>query len=244
MYRLFIIVLLLPCISFGQTNADKNLVAWYNFNGNSKDLSGHNNNPLVDHSTPAEDRHGKKDSARYFNGKTDFIQIKNNSSLNPEEITLLAIIKPMGFYKGTCHNNSIIEKGEWDYKPGNYAIRFTAGEYTHGDCYDSDTAHQNFVGMASNTPGKTSRDIYVVPGTWYHIVFTFNKEYCRLYIDGELITSFGSAGKLGKNKDDLFLGKKDNAQYPYWFKGVIDEVRIYNRSLLSDEVAALYEELK
>ena len=80
-------------------------------------------------------------------------------------------------------------------------------------------------------------------GTWYLVVYTYGKQSSKLYIDGEMITSFVTKNKIGKNKDDLFLGRKDNAQYPYWFNGVMDEIRIYNRTLSADEVTELYEEL-
>jgi hypothetical protein len=58
-----------------------------------------------------------------------------------------------------------------------------------------------------------------------------------------MISSFQTTMKIGKNKEDLFLGKKDNEQYPYWFNGVIDEIRIYNKALTFDEVTELYTEL-
>jgi hypothetical protein len=228
---------------FTQTKLNNGLVAWYPFNGNANDESGKGNNPVSNNATLTADRFGNPNGAYLFNGESNFIRIKNSSSLCPEEMTLVAVIKPLGFYNGLCYNNSIIDKGSWDYRPGCYALRFTAGEYTKGDCRDGDTAHQNFVGMAAANPGKTSQDIYVKPNTWYYIIFTINNQYGRLYIDGEMISSFQTTMKIGKNKEDLFLGKKDNEQYPYWFNGVIDEIRIYNKALTFDEVTELYTEL-
>ena len=229
--------------SFSQITLDKGLVLHYTFNGSVKDESNNNNNPVFNNSKLVEDRFGNKNAAAYFNGVDNYIQIKNNSSLCPEEITMVAVIKPMGFYNGKCFNNSIIDKGYLDFNPGCYALRYTAGEYTHGDCDDGDTAHQNFVGMVSGTSGKTSGDEYIKLNTWYNVVFTFNKQYCRLYLNGEMISSYGSGGNIGKNKEDLFIGKKGNPNYPNWFNGVVDEIRIYNRSLKSEEVAELYTQL-
>lgn len=231
-------------VGFSQPIPDKNLVGWYPFNGNANDESGKGNNPLSNNATLTEDRFGNKNNAFYFNGESNFIQIKNSPSLCPEEMTLVAIIKPMGFYNGLCYNNSIIDKGEKDFLPGAYALRYTAGEYTQGDCKDGDPEHQNFVAMAATNGGNTSKDIYVKLDTWYYVVYTFNKQYSRLYIDGDLISSYPSKGKIGKNKQDLFFGKKDNPDFPYWFKGVMDEIRIYDRALNSEEVYTLYNQLK
>ena len=240
--KLSLLSIILFCFidsSFSQVNLNKGLVAYYTFTGEAKDESGKNNNPIFNNISLTEDRFGNKNSAGYFNGKDNYIRIKNSPSLCPDEITMFAIIKPMGFYQGVCYGNAVIDKGVKDNIPGFYGLRFSPGEYTR-DCYDGDSLHQNFQGTVAYGNGKTSGDIYIKPGTWYAIVFTYNKDYCRLYLDGEMISSYGSVSKLGKNNDDLFFGKKNNTQYPYWYNGVIDEIRIYNRALTNDEVLELY----
>lgn len=237
------LLLMVMVVSHGQTDLKKGLVVYLPFNGNANDESGKANNPISNNATLTEDRFGNTNSAYYFNGTSSFMRIKNNSSLCPEEMTLVAVIKPMGFYQGPCYNNTIIDKGVGDYKPGDYALRFTAGEYTQGDCNDGDSAHQNFVGMASTNGGATSQDTYVQLDTWYYLIYTVSKENSRLYVDGEIMMGKQSKIKIGKNSDDVFLGHKDNPKFPYWFKGVIDEIRIYNRALNFEEVTALYEEL-
>lgn len=240
MNRFFIFLLLFSTPAAAQVITDKSLVAFYPFNGNANDESGYGNNPVTNNATLTEDRFGNKNAAYRFNGESNFIQVKNSSSLCPDELTLVAIIKPMGFYNGLCYNNTILDKGARDYLPGDYALRYTAGEYTQGDCNQADNEHQNFVGMTSMNGGNTSQDIYVKTDTWYYVVYTFNKNHSRLYINGDLISSNPSRGKIGKNKEDLFLGRKDNPQYPYWFNGIMDEIRIYNRALNSEEVFELY----
>jgi hypothetical protein len=45
-----------------------------------------------------------------------------------------------------------------------------------------------------------------------------------------------SATNHGNNFDDLFIGKMDNPQYPYWHNADIDDIRIYNRALSASEV--------
>ena len=38
----------------------------------------------------------------------------------------------------------------------------------------------------------------------------------------------------------LFIGKHGDPQFPYWFNGVLDEVRIYKGALCEGEVKMLY----
>jgi hypothetical protein len=228
-------------ITLANSSLNFGLVAYYPFTGNADDSSGNHNNPVFNNTTLVADRFGNPVAACEFNGKDSYIRIPNSASLCPGDITLVAIVKPTGFYDGPCYNNSIIDKGAWDYKPGCYSLRFSAGEYTEGDCKDGDREHQNFVGMTADNGGSTSQDTYVIPGTWYHVVYTYGRTHSRLYINGDLISSLPSKGSFGKNSEDLFIGKKDNSQYPYWFKGIIDEIRIYKRALSGQEVFDLYQ---
>lgn len=236
---LIFIILFIPVSSIAQVNLKSGLVAYYPFNGNANDESGNKNNPIFNNAALATDRFGNKNGAYYFNGKNSYLQIKNNSQLSPDELTLMAIIKPMGFYMGICYNNAIIDKGGPDYLRGNYALRFTAGEYTNGDCYEQSITHQNFVGMTANNGGGTSRKNYVTLNTWYCVVFTFKNGESKMYLDGRLISTESSNGVIGKNNRDIFIGKKDHEQYPYWFNGIMDEIRIYNRAITGDEVKEL-----
>jgi len=226
----------------GQTpDLKRSLIAYYPFLGNDSDMSGHNNHPDYNNATLTEDRFGKPNSAYYFNGSS-YMQITNTDELCPEELSLCAIIKPMGFYKGKCYNNAIIDKGIWDYRDGDYALRFSAGEYTKGDCNKPASEHQSFFGAARNNPGPTGKDNYIKLNTWYCIVFTMDSNFLKLYLDGKLISTEKRTHELGANDEDLFLGKKLNQQYQYWFKGVMDEIRIYNRALSAEEVAQFYQQ--
>ena len=238
--KVFLLCILLYCTTASaQINLKEGLVAYYPFEGTANDMSGNNNNPIFNNTSFVPDRFGKKAAACYFNGKNNYIRIKNTPELSPEEFSLVAIIKPLGFYNGNCYNNAIIDKGYTDYQRGNYALRFTAGEYTNGDCSDPSLEHQNFVGMAYVNGGSTSKNLTVQLNNWYCVVYTFSRQNARLYVNGKLITSVTPTHTVGKNGDDLFLGKKNNNQFPYWFNGVMDEIRIYNRALNDAEVLTL-----
>ena len=55
------------------------------------------------------------------------MKVKNSISLNPPEITIMAIVKAKGFYSGTCHGNEIVGKGNRDDLNGFYYMRFQDG---------------------------------------------------------------------------------------------------------------------
>lgn len=82
-------------------------------------------------------------------------------------------------------------------------------------------------------------------GEWYHVVSTFNPEDrgVRLYVDGILRrTAYGSSGF-----DSIYFDSPNSLKIGYnpvnrgYFRGFIDEVRVYNRALSSDEIMTLYD---
>ncbi len=239
---IFIISLLFfSALSYSQVNLNQGLLAYYPFSGNANDASGNNNNPVFNNATLTSDRLGNPNSAYHFNGTDNYMRIPNSASLNTvNQMSLCAWVRPMGYYTGTCHGNSIMMKGDADYLPGNYLLRFDDGFYSNYTNCSSvlDITHQNFYGTscAVPAPGYTP---YIQTNQWYSIIVTYDGTTTKLYINCELKFS-GPQGGIGfTNAYDLFLGSLNNGVYPYWLNGDLDEVRIYNRAINQDEVNAL-----
>lgn len=90
------------------------------------------------------------------------------------------------------------------------------------------------------TPYAMTDTLFANTGRWYSIVYTFEKGKTRLYIDGKLADARTWAQcSFTPNPSDVFIGKNDNNQYPYWLNGAIDDIRIYNRALCDGEVKQL-----
>lgn len=81
------------------------------------------------------------------------------------------------------------------------------------------------------------------PGTWHHVVGTFDGQRLRLYVDGELAASNPSRVATVPDGKGLFIGKH-SLESPYsqgrTFTGMIGEVRLYNRALSEEEVVRRY----
>ncbi len=83
----------------GCYNLKDGLVAYFNFTGgNLNDSSGNNNNIYFSNATSTSDRFGNANNAFLFDGSSSFMQVKNSSTLNPANLTLMAVVKFNDFY--------------------------------------------------------------------------------------------------------------------------------------------------
>ena len=206
------------------------LVAYYNFKGsNLNDSSGYGNNITFNNATPTADRFGNANGAYLFNGTTTYMQVPNSTSLNPSNFSLMAIFKPNGFYAGDCHGNQLFGKGYPDNINGYYFLRFT--DFVSSCSSPVDTSNELFnggitgAGVAADTP-------LVRTGQWYNLIVTYDGITAKVYLNGALKKSTNiTTPSFTPNNHDFFIGKHEDPAFPYYFNGVIDEVRVYNKAL-------------
>jgi len=237
-----VICLLVRLQSNAQVNLTNGLVAYYPFNGNALDSSGNNNNPSFNNATLTTDRFGNANSAYSFDGATSYISIPNSASLNfGTSITISIWVKPTGFYSGTCKDNVIFEQTTNTGSGKGYSMVFSSQGYSNGNTCNLplDTLHQVFYG-ATNNANSISYQPYIQENNWYHLVFTYNGDSTHFYVNNVLKYSTGEKISPFSNTASLLFGQYGDATFPYWFKGALDDIRIYNRALDSSEVTTLY----
>lgn len=234
----------IPC-NCDEESLKKGLVAYYNFNnGTLNDSSGKGNHITFNNAVKTTDRLGRANNAYLFDGTSSYMQIPNSPSLNPsQEITLAAIVKPTGWYAGPCLGNQILGKNDGsDYNKGVYWLRFS---HESMDCQTtSDIESQLFISVygdntSNSASGAKATTHRLTKNEWYKVVYTCKQGKSSLYVNGQLVGELDKPSTFTANTFDLFIGKANSSQFPFWFKGVIDEVRIYERALCEEEVVAL-----
>lgn len=240
MKKIGFVLLFLHNIAFAQVDLNKGLKAYYPFNGNANDASGNNNNPVFNNATLTADRQGNPNSAYHFNGKDNFMRIPNKPSLNfANQITLSVMVRPTGFYYDICHASCILSKGGGNYNTGFYALRFDDALFTNGQgCSGdqlTDSIHHNFRGTGTT---YTTYEPYIKKDQWYSVVYTNDGATAKLYVDCDLkyLVNFP---ETFINSEDLYIGKSNDPFFPFWLNGDLDEIRIYDRALNTDEIALL-----
>lgn len=226
-------LLLFANLCFAQVDLNLGLKAYYPFSGNANDVSGHNNHPVFNNATLTADRFGNPNSAYHFNGTNNYMRIPNHPTLNMGNTLSISMwVRPTGYYTGQCYNNMMLMKGDADYLPGNYSLRFSDA-YTGCSATPTTTEERFYDGN-----GTVAQLPLVQLNQWYNVTVTYDGTTARLYVNCILRATTPFTGNF-TNSFDVFLGHLNNAQFPYWLNGDLDEVRIYDRALTVDEVNVL-----
>jgi hypothetical protein len=75
---------------------------------------------------------------------------------------------------------------------------------------------------------------WLIPNTWVHLAATYNGATQRLYVNGSEVASRPQSGSIQVSDSALRIG--GNSIWGEFFKGRIDEVRVYNRALSAGEI--------
>ncbi|TFH47453.1 MAG: hypothetical protein E4G94_00010, partial [ANME-2 cluster archaeon] len=210
-----------PLISLSSEQNTTGLVAEYHFDNNTIDSSGNGNNGTNNGATFVDGISGK---ALSFDGVNDYINCGNDGSLDlTDEITYEALIKRSG---GFDTIQVIITKNS-----------LFANQYGAPTWYFDTSNRVAFVIQQKATMGTSNTAI--LDTNWHHIAITKDSSgNWKWYIDGNLDRSEIYSTTIESNSENLYIGAGDI----WFFNGLIDEVRIYNRSLTAGEIILSYEE--
>ena len=223
--------------SYSQVNLNAGLVAYYPFNGNANDASGSGLNGVVTNGAQlTTDKFGNANSAYQFDGVNDVILVHDNGQLSLPTFTLT-------YYFLTQSASHQICLGKINYVDGN------------GATYNSGLNVNGASNTWFNLSTTTSPCFEQIPGTlffpsvanapvslneWHCIVNTFENGNEKIYLDGQLVSAETlpfADGKYCANTDFLIGSWWSGDLRP--FNGKLDEVRVYNRVINQDEIAAL-----
>ena len=166
-----------------------------------------------------------------FDGSNNYLSTSSFIS-GYGNITLMAWVKPDTNY----NSNGVI----------------TGQELFNISIDNSFTAHVELITDASNTVYSTSSTSTIEANIWHHItaVYNGNNGNLKLYINGKLESENTSLpiSTLSTNptltNQDFFVGRKKQNNTDYFF-GAIDEVRVFNNVLTSDQIQKMiYQEIE
>jgi hypothetical protein len=202
------------------------LVASYPFNGNAKDESGNGNDGEVKGATLVNDRHGKSKNAFRFDE-------------NPNAVITSAPLKDSdSFYSSLWLKIEEFENNQYVLFEGDSRADFDLGLTVMPDGY---------LRLRTKDNHKLISEEKIPLKKWTHIYMAADSgKEKALFVNGlkfAVTENWSGKANIG-NHDVLCIGNGVNAGNVLpnvTVKGVIDDVRIYNRALTEEQVKALYE---
>lgn len=212
------------------TTIQDGLIFYYPMNGNSNDASGNGINGISNAGvTPAVNRFDEVGQALRFNGTTGFIDVPDASYFTGIDFTVSAWINP------TSWNfwSRVLDFGNG---PNNNNIILAATNGSVGR-----PAIQIFNGAAPGNVYTSPSGVTAPIGQWTHLTFTYQSGVSTLYLNGVSVASGVHPAPVNVVRTFCYIGRSNWSQDGY-YNGLMDDLRVYNRSLNTEEIALLVME--
>lgn len=216
----------------------KDLVSWWSFNHTVNDILGVNNPCTINNVEFPSSFQGT-----IFNPqKHSYIEVPYSQSLANQHFTIEAWVEPKGVgHVNDDFGNSILQF-DCDRNEGNVFALYLS--WTARD--------KKFVFSFGNTNNKISSTTEHDINKIYHVVATCDGKFFELYVNGE------SQGRREKQQIDIVYGTRslvvgatalrhhvsDNGKWQRNWNGNIYTIRMYQNTLMSQEISNLYKYYK
>lgn len=218
-------------VTLTKTYSTDGLVAYYPFNGNARDESGKQNHGTVNGASLAKDRAGNN-TAYSFDGTGNNITFDKvpTTAIDNFSISLWASVGSLN-QKATFISNGYDDGTKNDgYSIGmglNYA---NSGKYLTAIL----NGYDKFISIET---GYT-----FINTDWVHVVMIQNNGVNKFYVNNKLVSTI-TVTLSQKYPTKFSIGSgTTGGPTPRFFKGSLDDIRIYNRVLTPAEISVLSKE--
>ena len=209
------------------------------------DVSGNGNNG-VNMGGLTYNVSGKLKTSMSFNGGGGYFQVNSSASLNLPASggAVMLWIKPtVNLPQDT--GMGIIRKPDYAgnvYGPGGYGLEIYRWSPGGPQTLKGHLGRNNGNSYSVQTvTGTTS----LVSGQWYHVVLNWTSNSMSLYLNGALDATAYYGGTLTwqNGAEKLYVGHLANSMGNgrQWFKGQMDEIALFRRTLQPSEILAAYQ---
>lgn len=167
---------------------------------------------------------GKNGSGLNFDGTDDNVNLGTSTIINPIQMSASAWVNP-----SAPTNNWGVILNRWI--SGALSYHLSMGDGT------TNNKLTIYIDTVTGGPKSLSMPGTLSLGTWHHVAFTYDGSNLNLYVDGALSATTTHTGNIRGTVVDTKVGAQSGNLYHY--KGIMDNVRIYDRALSGSEIANL-----
>jgi len=209
------------------------LIAYYPFNGNAYDESGNSHDATVYNATLTADRFDQANSAFYFDGDGDYLDLGDWTMGGEMSICV--------WVKYSTFNNYARIFSFANGAPGSGSWYYNCISLYNTD-YDPHAYFGIWKGEADAVSATVNQNNFFSNTSWTFATIVMQDSTMKLYQNGILVATNSEGFEPDSVlRTEQYLGRQ-NMSWDQWFHGMIDDFRIYSRALTDSEITELYHE--
>jgi prepilin-type N-terminal cleavage/methylation domain-containing protein len=213
---------LLGVSAAGLWNMDEGIMGTCSGGQDICDISGWNNHGVISGATYLDGTPSGQGYALNFDGVDDYVGFNNSTSLaQMSDLTLEAWVN-FASVSGKDEGRSIYSKGS-NTVDGTFWVYYNQG------------SNLFYFELDQTAPSYSWIPII---GQWYHLVFSYDGAYMRMYKDGTRVMNYNITNRAVSNVAAAYIGGYQGSGHS--FHGQIDDVRIYGQALTALQVKSQY----
>ncbi len=201
---------------------DSSIKAFYKMESNWVDSSGTNGTGVPYNNVTFSNNFKSGSASGSFDGVNDYVLLRSSELISKtSESTIEAWVLP------DCLQSGVV-----------YSENTTGGTVYHmyAGCYGVSFSIKRSSAWYTVTSGKR-----LIPGIWNHVAATLDSSGMKIYINGELAAHKTDYNLPSDNTiSEVNVGRTNNSGGADFFKGLIDDLKVYNRSLTDEELNAKF----
>ncbi|MBP5983329.1 MAG: T9SS type A sorting domain-containing protein [Fluviicola sp.] len=215
------------CFITNNLSAQSNcMVAHYKLDGNVIDETVNALNGINNGASVTSDRYGNPNGAFYFDGISDYLELPSDFDFYERTLSMWINVEE---YPTT----GIPNPGSYPFISDNSSLQYgVTGVYINRIAGVNQLMHLAGANLNYYTNAVTN--------TWYHVVLSISSSTIKYFLNGNLIGSVSRLNMLSSSTGYPYALVGCSRNIDRFFKGKIDDIRIYNCALSDLEINELY----
>lgn len=207
----------------GSIDLQKGLIGWWKMDGNAKDATPYARDGSITNAVLAADRKNAPNGAYSFSGASSYMSVGTMPSLTSGSDFSVS------FWAKTGAQNlqSVFSQGI----PSGWSTYLFI-------IYFGDSSSAGGLRVWWGGGSRITYTTSVVNTGWRHVTFTRSGTTLNLYLDGQLVGS-GTANIDWASTSTSVGAANNNGTMQQLLNGSVDDLRVYNRAVSTDEITAL-----